>query len=170
MIEIAIELKKLYSEQAQVDLRKWRLETDLDARAVYLTPAEGWPGKNEEQRNTAKERVLSEDTATQDMRKETAQCQEKRFTLSAQIQGLEAERRALEFSVREQLVTVLSFQGVARYDPEARTDSAFDDAGLKRADVSTDRILEELGYPSDEPAESVQQSAFFSASDDDIPF
>lgn len=122
MIEIAAQLAALYKTRAELSLREWQYEKDAEGRKLYLTPLEGWPGKNAEDRKTSAERVFAVDevlgkiaAAANLVHAELAQCE-------ALIAGLEAERRALEYTVKIALVETLQ----ARHYEYAPDQDAFE--------------------------------------------
>lgn len=61
--EIGLTLGEAYIEQKDVEIRLSHQRQDLDARKLYLTPSDGWPGKNESERKVAAEKTFAADGA-----------------------------------------------------------------------------------------------------------
>jgi chromosome segregation ATPase len=78
-------------------------ETTLKLRQFDLTPAEGWPGKNAEERKAAQERAFKDDEMLSGLETmlETYRYQSRKMAM--QITVLEDERRGLEWEARFQL-------------------------------------------------------------------
>ena len=134
LFEIASALGQLYQTRAQTNLLKWQAEQDIHARQLELTPADGWPGKNAEQRDVARDQTFAEDAQLQEAVKKANDAHRALIELEARIQALEAERRAAAWSVRADLVDALR---AARVQSNHRGDSvaaAFDDTAQQALD------------------------------------
>lgn len=132
--EIADELGQLYQARAQTSLLELQAKQDINARQLELTPADGWPGKNAEQRDVARDQTFAEDAQLQEAVKKANDAHRALIELEARIQALEAERRAAEWSVRADLVDALR---AARVQSNHRGDSvaaAFDDTAQQVLD------------------------------------
>ena len=131
LLEIAKTLSELYDTQAQTRLIQWQANQDIERIKLHLAPAEGWPGKNEEQRRTAAEKAYAEDDALQAAIIKGDTAYRAIVALDAEIAGLEAKRKALEWTIRAQLVDVLRRDGITVKpldDPfQAVMDQAVDD-------------------------------------------
>ena len=131
LIQIADDLAARYETRAKTSLIQWQANQDIDKRRLELTPPEGWPGKNEEQRRTAAEKVYAEDDALQAALIQGNTAYRALVELDAEIAGLEARRKALEWTIRAQLVDVLRRDGITVKpieDPfQAVMDQAVDD-------------------------------------------
>lgn len=138
MIEIAISLKRLYEERALHSLNEWQAGKDAEQRAALLTPPEGWPGKNQEQREAAREQALAGDPAYAQCVKDQQAAHRAVVEIEAQIEGLAAERRALEFAVRITLAQALTVQGVNANHRGDPVDNAFDDV--------QDRVYDDIPF------------------------
>ena len=112
LIQIADDLAARYETRAKTSLIQWQANQDIDKRRLELTPPEGWPGKNEEQRRTAAEKVYAEDDALQAALIQGNTAYRALVELDAEIAGLEARRKALEWTIRAQLVDVLRRDGI----------------------------------------------------------
>ncbi len=107
MMEIAGQLSALYRRRAEISLREWQAGKDLAARELVLTPPEGWPGKNQEARDLAREQAFKADEAHSQILAQTYQAHIELVEIEGQVEGLEAERRALEWQIRARLVEAL---------------------------------------------------------------
>jgi len=134
MLEIAIELGKLYREKAELSIKEWQTNQDADARRIELTPETGWPGKNEGERRAAMEKAFSADAVLKDLLGIAEDCHKEIELVASDIAALEAERRGLEWSIRSQLVTHLSLAGVQANHNGPIAETAFDDTADHRVD------------------------------------
>lgn len=109
MIEIAEMLRELYLTRAELSLREWQYEKDAEARRLYITPPppEGWPGKNAEERKVAAERCFASDEVLKKIGEQATLAHVELVQCEAMIQGLDAERRALEYAVKSEMVNAL---------------------------------------------------------------
>jgi len=140
LVEIGLTLGDLYKASAERRHQDWQCSQGNERRKVELTPAEGWPGKNDKERKAAEEKAYLEDEILQKGLADLAQIKVKLAQLEGEISALEAERRALEWGVRSQMVSALA---QARVDTNGRgepAERAFDDAGQ----AFTDQELEDL--------------------------
>jgi len=132
LIEIAKTLSDLYDTQAKTRLIQWQAEQDINRLKLSLTPPDGWPGKNEEQRKTAAEKAFSENDELQAALVKYNAAYKALVELEAKIAGMEALRKAEEWSIRAQLIDVLRRDGVTIKpldDPfQAVIDQAVDDS------------------------------------------
>lgn len=151
LFEISNHLADLYQERAQCGLRTWQIENDLAARKVFLTPAEGWPGKNAEQREIEAARVFAQDQACQEMNEALNDLKQDAADIAGQIEALEAERRAAEWSIRERLANALSGK---RENHAPVEEAVFDDA----PDQVALGVLDEQGRAEMEQAEYEQEN------------
>jgi hypothetical protein len=126
LIEISLELRQKYLAKADVQIGEWKLTQEDEAHKTFITPPDGWPGKNEEQRRVAAEKVFADDPALSGHKKELLNLRQKLITIDAEIQALDAERRALEWSIRNDLISRLSQAGVARDDQHEPADAVSD--------------------------------------------
>lgn len=101
MLDIAKTLAGLYRQQAARQILAEGITRRLTDRTLALTPAEGWQGKNEGERKLAEQRTLAEDGYYQELTTQLAAYRDDLAMVVAEIQALEAERRALEWLVRQ---------------------------------------------------------------------
>lgn len=119
----------------QIELAHW--DADITARQLYLTPPEGWPGKNEAARDAARDKAFADDPQLKEQRARRDELRRVAADLEIQITALEDERRAWEWAIRDRLVEALSGRRNGR---EAVEQTGFDDA----ADHA---FVEELDVP-----------------------
>jgi len=112
LIEIAKTLTDLYDTRAQTSLIQWQASQDIERVKLNLTPVEGWPGKNEEQRKTAAEKTFAENDELQAAQVKYNAAYKALVELEAKIAGMEAQRKAEEWTIRAQLVEVLRSNGI----------------------------------------------------------
>ena len=113
LIEIAKTLTDLYDTRAQTSLIQWQATQEIDRLKLSMTPAEGWPGKNDEQRKTAAEKTFAENDELQAAMVQYNAAFKALVELDAKTEGMEALRKAEEWSIRAQLVEVLRKDGIA---------------------------------------------------------
>lgn len=101
--QIAKELGVLYRGKAEIEHNLDEQDREYAARLLALTPAEGWPGKNEQERKTAYARAEAGDEILGRMRAQLKADRERRAQASGNIAALEAERRAEEWAVLKRL-------------------------------------------------------------------
>ena len=136
---IAKQLASLYIERAALNLSEWQIARDIQARELTLTPADGWPGKNEAARETAMKQAFASDETLQKLNIVLAQVKEDQATNEGDREALEAERRAAEWQIRQRLCDALQ----ARNVQSTGDDSAFDEAMQQASDQLTDQSVEE---------------------------
>lgn len=112
LIQIADDLAARYETRAKTSLIQWQAKQDIERIKTSLIPPDGWPGKNEEQRRTAAEKVYAEDDALQAAIIKGDTAYRAIVALDAEIAGLEAKRKALEWTIRAQLVDALRRDGI----------------------------------------------------------
>jgi hypothetical protein len=128
MTSIALALAEQRNLLAEAEIRLWQLARDAEARQLALTPADGWPGKNEEQRRAAREQAWSSDPALGQIAAEVERLEPAVLRARAGIAALEDERRALEWQVRARLVAALEGAGVRPNGHAPPETAGFDDA------------------------------------------
>ena len=112
LIQIADDLAARYETRAKTSLIQWQANRDIERIKLSLTPPDGWPGKNEEQRRTAAEKAYAEDDTLQAALIQYNTAYKALIELDAEIAGLEARRKALEWTIRAQLVEALRRDGI----------------------------------------------------------
>jgi hypothetical protein len=108
LIAIAAEMGKIYPALRLNELNAWNVDKDIDARKVFMVPEAGWPGKNEGERKAAAEKAYALDESLNKMLDQQAGLKVEHAEMEGGLQTLDAERRALEWAIREALVTKYS--------------------------------------------------------------
>lgn len=138
-IDLGKDLATCYTERAERQLDIERIEREIYKREIALTPAEGWPGKNAEQREIEKARALAADEIYNGLEQARIAQVTAQTLLTGTIEGLEAERRGFEWQIRANLVMVLAGAAIERSGSvQEQSETAFDDAAQ---DVVDDEIL-----------------------------
>lgn len=107
MRKLADELAALYHDKAEASIELAHFEQDRENRLLALTPAEGWPGKNEEQRKTARELTVAADSFLQTIGKTQMEVSDKLARIDGEISGLQVQFQAERWEVRRAHVEVI---------------------------------------------------------------
>jgi hypothetical protein len=164
LLPIARQLAKLYKVRAGAMNARRQLERDLEIAKIDKSPTEGWPGKNAEERKLAQEKAFISDqdiTKTDNM---IDDCLEELSEATGQIEALEAERRAIEWSIRDSLVDAMMRRHI-QSDNCQQVDGVFDDV----ADAETmNEVAGDINaeYPLSDPWRSEDGTILSS----EIPF
>lgn len=166
-------LAKLYRDLRLEEIHLQHLLEDLEGRKFFLAPDAGWEGKNEEARKLTAEKAFAADEICQKLRGMARDNEITIARLTGDLQALEAERRAYEWGVREQIV--LALRGVLPADTSEHVDNrAFDD-GLAMA--FEDGVIAELAAAAEgavvteiDPIEEIEAQAYdlFTPSADEL--
>lgn len=123
LLEIAEELKKNYLNKADAEAEIYSASKNLEDLLVQIIPEGGWPGKNDTERKAARDKAELENVGCQ---KANEKLKNKRIVMIAIDginTGLEAERRALEWQIRADLVARMPVTAEKSTQPET---AAFD--------------------------------------------
>lgn len=174
-VEIADQLGPLFHRRKEVEIQVWKLERTIARRQVEMVPADGWTGKNAEAREQARDLAFEHDPDLMEWRDELRSHKEALGKIEADIDELDARRRALEWGVREKMVTALEQGGINRNN--ARSDVAeagIDDATQAKTDNGLHDFLEEearwdgsLGEPETQAKPGTYEDFLSGA---DLPF
>jgi len=107
-LEVATDLKARYLKRAALKNQLAEVDYTIGQRKIILAPADGWPGKNDGERKLSEAKGLSTDEPLLKAQAEYRQIEAALLVLQAEIDGLEDERRALEWQVRQDLTTNLA--------------------------------------------------------------
>lgn len=133
LAEIGIELGLAQRRAKELELSIWKLEQDAVGRKVALVPESGWPGKNEAERNAARDRTYSEDETLLKIAEHYTAAKIEHNQLTARSLELEAQRRGLEWEIREQIAAGLkgrSDEVEGNVSEISAADVALDDVGF----------------------------------------
>jgi hypothetical protein len=142
IVEIAVELAKKYQERAQVAVKEWQIHQDAEARKLFLIPPEGWPGKNQEQRDAARDKAFAEDEAISSIMDAQSAIRQETILLDGEIQALEAERRSLEWAIRARLVAALEQKNIQANHNGYRGDISFEDTADHQVMTEMDDLIQ----------------------------
>ncbi len=139
LTNLAKQLAQLYRERAALSLTEWQITKDIQARELALTPAEGWPGKNEAARETAMKMAFAADETLKELNDNLAMIKRDQSKNEGEREAIEAERRAAEWNIRNRLCDSLQARGIQ----STGDDSAFDEVTQAASDQMVDRAVEE---------------------------
>ena len=135
LLEIASELSALNSEKVNLTISANNQQDDYEARKIALAPADGWPGKNAEERKLAEIRSASTDETLGKIHAKIYDLNGKLAQVEASIYALETERRAIEWGITARLADALT-DYVHRQNPGKV-------AAVQAAPVVTAQIIDE---------------------------
>lgn len=163
LLPIARQLADLYKVRAGAINTRRQLERDMELVKVDKSPADGWPGKNAEERKLAQEKAFLADQDITRIDNMIDDCLEELAEATGQIEALEAERRAIEWSIRDGLVDALMRRNIQ--SNHQSIDGSFDDVADADAmnEVAGDINAE---YPLSDPWRSEDGTSLSS----EIPF
>ncbi len=163
LLPIARQLAKLYKVRAGAMNARRQLERDIELIKVDKSPIDGWPGKNAEERKLAQEKAFLADQDITRIDNMIDDCLEELSEATGQIEALEAERRAIEWSIRDSLVDALMRRHIQ--SDNLQVDGVFDDV----ADAETmNEVAGDINaeYPLSDPWRSEDGTSLSS----EIPF
>lgn len=103
--ELAVQLK-------DYEIRLKHLREDYDARLIAITPETGWPGKNADERDTAKAREELKDETLGNLREMIRAYEHDLAEAQGEMAAFEIARREREWQVRERIADALQVRGV----------------------------------------------------------
>lgn len=107
MDDIIKELRSAYLRRGGLKARLIEINARLEFVETSLTPLDGWEGKNAEARDLMRRRALKSDSEWARLNQEKISTLVALESVEARIEALEAQRRAMEFAQRQQLIDVL---------------------------------------------------------------
>lgn len=93
------------------EIRIKHLREDYDARVVAITPENGWPGKNADERDTAKARAEATDETLASLRELIRTYEHDLAEANGEMSAFEIARREREWQVRERIAEALQAKG-----------------------------------------------------------
>lgn len=162
LVEIASRLGKLYAFLRNGETLLKHHQEDLEGRKMHLAPADGWPGKNDSERKIAQEKIFAGDETCQALRTLIRMNETKQAEMQGEVQGLEAERRAIEWTIREQMVYALMFNRLYSSGDGAVEETAIDDGsdGAMLA-AAEEAVFADGQYPNGTPDGAQEQESEF---------
>lgn len=145
---IASELADAHSYKAKTAFSLWCTRKSIENREIAMTPPEGWPGNNEKARDAARKVAVSTDSVMLSLSEKLDSLTAQELDITKNIDTLTDERRALEWSLRAELILALQGrQNSTRSDP---TEAAFDDISQEIADRTVLHQVTELDLATGE--------------------
>lgn len=131
LLEITQLLSGLYRSKANIQRSIFMNERDLDSLIVSLTPPDGWDGKNQEQRDLNRQRVLSSNSRCNSLMQLITNDKLTLIAFDGEIAALEVKRKGLEWLARISLAEAWSGKSL---DLDALLDSMFDNVPFSNRD------------------------------------
>ena len=103
-------LSSLYTRRAELTAAKRDHAQKLEERKLMLAPNEGWPGKNQDVRDIARDLAYSADVELQVLSAQVAALEHDLTILGGDIEATESERRASEWAIRMRYVRTLEVE------------------------------------------------------------
>lgn len=155
-----ITFPEAYKSRAVLRIRISCLEQKLQIVEIDLTPPDGWPGKNAEQRQVERVITLNKFADYYLCKIELQAVRDSMEMLDAQIAGMEANRRDLEWSIRARLVDALSWNHITSDGGAAIETSAFEDVQDSQVDIAlVDRVAEQMSTDQTKETPAVDEQA-----------
>ena len=107
LTECAATLTRLFLERKTLQVQADHVEAALNLRQLTLTPPEGWPGKNEAQRDTARDNALYADDNYREFGQALSGIRDTLAEVEATISGVQETASAERWRIRELLATAL---------------------------------------------------------------
>lgn len=107
IIAVAKEIGTVQELLANCRVSSSQMQSDLEARKLFITPPEGWEGKNEGERKITAELTFSKDKTISTIRDNLTGMLVSLANTEANLAKLEAERRGYEWVITNQLVNAL---------------------------------------------------------------
>jgi hypothetical protein len=107
LLEIAIEWPKIKANALNVSVELAHQQDDYEQRKIMLVPADGWTGKNADDRKIAEQRAYLTDDTLIKIRAKISSLNEQAEALNLSMFALDAERRAIEWGISARLADAL---------------------------------------------------------------
>lgn len=146
LCEYADRLAALYVRRKDLGIGLSHNEQDIEARQLVMTPAEGWPGKNEEARATARGKAYAEDETLQKMRAMLSKLRDELAMVDGEIEAQEVQFKAARWQIRQDTNDVLRARRIQPEPEESENDDPGDVTGAAseaavESDVYADNSL-----------------------------
>lgn len=106
-----LKARRLVADLELITVKIGHMREDIERRAEALTPIDGWPGKNAEQREAARAERLRVDDETNALRADLRTAELRLATIKADLAAFDIERRDREWGIRRDLINVLREHG-----------------------------------------------------------
>jgi hypothetical protein len=134
----AQQLAALYRQRKRIEIQVAHRVGLLDARALTITPPDGWPGKNEAERKTARDKAIADDPACRVIIENLTVLRDDLARIEGEIAAAEALRRGAEWETREGLRLAFAQTDSSSGPAHEPADAAFE----ATVQAATARILE----------------------------
>ncbi len=149
--EFSERLAVLYVQRRQKQIELSHLEQDLAGRQLVMTPAEGWPGKNEEQWGTARDKTFAGDETCQKIRAAMSKLRDDLALLEGEVEAQEVVFKAARWQIRADTNRLLARRGMDKETDDAESD---DQSGAATV------VQDEAAYAAAIGAEDDDQNPF----------
>ena len=113
LAKIAISLGELYRQRAELRIKDRHLGELEEKRVAAITPAEGWPGKNETERKCSMNTMLAADDELTTIKQHISDASDELERFGAEIHVLEAEKEAYQWTIRDGFLAKSTFSEIA---------------------------------------------------------
>ena len=135
LLDIAAALAEKYVLRVEEKIIAQQWEITIDQLKLALLPAEGWPGKNAEARDAARDMAYAQSVDLVDAQRSMTGVNAAIDRIDAQVAGLEADRRAIEWTIRADLVSALMAGRVQANGSGPRVEESWDDVIMQQAEA-----------------------------------
>lgn len=134
LVDIAAALTEKYYLRVEEKIIAAQWEITISQLKLALLPADGWPGKNAEARELARDLAYAQSVDLVEAARGLMTVQHAIARIDAAVDGLEADRRAIEWTIRARLVDALTARQVQPNGNGARVDESWDDVIMSQAE------------------------------------
>lgn len=170
--QLASEISHALEDKANIGIRLGNQRRDLEARQLAMVPAEGWPGKNADDRKINERRAYAEDAVCQAIQEQIARLEEALALVEVALETATNQRRAEEWKIRAHLVEAITGNVVTTQNGHGNIeDTGFDDFADDTADARLAAKFGENGHfePDLSFLPPLPESSGIAA-EEDIPF
>ena len=107
LLEIATEWPKIKANALNLAVELAHQQDDYEQRKIMLVPADGWAGKNADDRKISEQRAYLTDDTLIKIRAKINSLNEQAEALNLSMFALDAERRAIEWGISARLADAL---------------------------------------------------------------
>lgn len=154
-INIATRLGDFYKTRRSIQIKLSHAEEDHLARAIAITPAEGWAGKNAEQRESERDRAFAADETLKKIAAIQRDLRDQLSALEGEIDALEEMRDGAKWVVRQSLAESMNGKAIAFNEHSVVEDAAADSLeaqafGAERAPLEVKGNIFGVGHKAEE--------------------
>lgn len=140
LLELATELNHALEDKTGINIRLTNQRRDLEARQLNLIPAEGWPGKNSEERKINEQRTYANDGICHAIQVQINSLEEALALVETVLETYVNTRRAMEWEIKAKRLDLRRFEFglVDKVDRDEFDDDVLDD----QEDEALDELAE----------------------------